>query len=188
LRKAQCQCRSFANGVLPHTFSSYPLPNEAVPRDPRNHCPWMDHEVSHARVLLADSHLGMLSGVHSLVKAQFETVLMVADEKSLLEAITTFKPDLVVVDLSLPNEEETNIARRLMLRHPDMRLIVLSVHDDANVVSQVREAGASGFVLKRTAGQDLIPAIHEVLRGQTYVSPAAQRNHQKFRDQLQGGL
>ena len=128
--------------------------------------------MKHGRALLADGHLGMLGGVHSLLDALFETVLMVADERSLMEAVATFKPDLVVVDLSLPREGEANIARCLMQRHPELRLIVLSVHDEPTVVSQIRNAGAAGFVLKRSAATDLIPAVQEVLRGGTYVCPA----------------
>jgi two-component system secretion response regulator SsrB len=116
----------------------------------------------------------MLGGVHSLLDALFETVLMVADERSLMEAVTTFKPDLVVVDLSLPREGEANIARRLMSRHPDLRLIVLSVHDEPTVVGQMLNAGVAGFVLKRAAATDLIPAVKEVLGGGTYVCPALQ--------------
>jgi DNA-binding NarL/FixJ family response regulator len=131
----------------------------------------MGYAVKHGRVLLADSHLGMLGGVHSLLEALFETVLMVADERSLLEAVTVFKTDLVVVDLSLPREGEANIARRLMALHPDLRLIVLSVHDEPTVVGQVLSAGVAGFVLKRTAAMDLLPAVKEVLQGVTYVSP-----------------
>jgi DNA-binding NarL/FixJ family response regulator len=130
--------------------------------------------VKHGRVLLADGHLGMLGGVHSLLDALFETVLMVADERSLVDAVTTFKPDLVVVDLSLPGEGEANVARRLMGRHPDLRVIVLSVHDEPTVVDQVLSAGVAGFVLKRSAATDLVPAVEEVLRGGTYVSPALQ--------------
>jgi DNA-binding NarL/FixJ family response regulator len=128
--------------------------------------------MKYGRVLLADSHLNMLGGVHSLLDALFETVLMVADERSLEDAVATFKPDLVVVDLSLPRTGEANIARRLLGRHPALRLIVLSVHDEPTVVSQVRNAGVAGFVLKRAAATDLIPAITEVLRGSIYVSPA----------------
>ena len=128
--------------------------------------------MKHGRVLLADSHLGMLGGVHSLLDALFAAVLMVADERSLLEAVTTFKPDLVVVDLSLPRGGEANIARRLLGRHPDLRLIVLSVHDEPTVVGPMLSAGVAGFVLKRSAATDLIPAVEEVLRGGTYVCPA----------------
>jgi DNA-binding NarL/FixJ family response regulator len=134
----------------------------------------MDCAVKHGRVLLADRHLGMLGGVHSLLDALFETVLMVADERSLMEAATTFKPDLVIVDLSLSREGETNIARRLMSLHPGLRTIVLSVHDEPTVVGQMLSAGVAGFVLKRAAATDLIPAVKEVLRGGTYVCPSLQ--------------
>jgi len=126
------------------------------------------------RVLLADRHLNMLGGVHSLLEAMFETVLMVADERSLMGTIGDFKPSLVVLDLSFPDSGEVNIAKRLMQKHPDLRLIVLSVHDDPTVVTQVRDAGAAGFVLKRAVATDLVPAVQEVLRGGVYVSGAAQ--------------
>lgn len=132
--------------------------------------------MKHGRALLADSHLGMLGGVHGLLDALFETVLMVANERSLMEALATFKPDLVVVDLSLSREGEANIAGRLMQRHPALRLIVLSVHDEPTVVSQVRNAGAAGFVLKRAAATDLVPAVQEVLRGGVYASAAVQHD------------
>ena len=130
--------------------------------------------MKHGRVLLADRHLGMLGGVHTLLDSLFETVLMVANERSLVNAVTTFKPDLVVADLSLPREGEANIARRLLGCHPDLRLIVLSVHDEPTVVGQMLRAGVSGFVLKRAAATDLIPAVKEVLRGGTYVCTGLQ--------------
>jgi DNA-binding NarL/FixJ family response regulator len=132
--------------------------------------------VKHGCLLLADSHLNMLAGVHSLLDTLFETVLMVADERSLMEAIATIKPDLVIVDLSLPSSGEENIARRLISQHPDARLIVLSVHDDPTVAIVVLKAGAAGFVLKRSAATDLTPAVNEVLRGGVFVSPSVQQN------------
>jgi DNA-binding NarL/FixJ family response regulator len=143
----------------------------------------MEGAVKHGRALLADSHLGMLEGVHSLLDALFDTVLMVADERSLMEAITTFKPDLVVVDLSLPQEGEANIARRLMLQDPELRLIVLSVYDEPTVVGQMLSAGVAGFVLKRSAATDLIPAVQEVLRGGTYICPALEGPRPESGDQ-----
>jgi DNA-binding NarL/FixJ family response regulator len=132
----------------------------------------MEGAMKYGRVLLADAHLGMLGGVHSLLDTLFKTVLMVADERSLVDAIAAFEPDLVVVDLSLPGEGEANIARRLMGRHPDLRLIVLSVHDEPTVADSVLDAGVAGFVLKRAAATDLVPAVEEVLHGGTYVCPA----------------
>jgi two-component system secretion response regulator SsrB len=117
----------------------------------------------------------MLGAAHSLLDALFETVLMVADERSLMDAIAEIKPSLVVVDLSLPDLGEVNIAERLMQKHPDLRLIVLSVHDEPIIVMQLRNAGVAGFVLKRTVATDLIPAVHEVLRGGTYVSASVHK-------------
>lgn len=131
--------------------------------------------MKYGRVLLADSHLNMVSGVYSLLETIFESVLMVSDEHSLLEAVSTFHPDLVIVDLSLPSPSEdagVNVAIRLKRHDPELRLIVLSLYDDPNVVDKVRSAGAVGFVLKRSVGSDLLPAVHEVLAGGKYLSPA----------------
>jgi DNA-binding NarL/FixJ family response regulator len=129
--------------------------------------------MKYGRAVLADSHLNMLGGIHSLLAELFSVVLMAADERSLDDAITACEPELVIVDLSMPGEGRANIAARLVERHPGLRLIVLSVHDDPSVAAQVRRAGAAGFVLKRTATTDLPPAIHTVFRGGAYVSPAA---------------
>jgi len=135
--------------------------------------------MKNGRVLLADSHLGVLGGAHGLLNSLFETVLMVADERSLMETIVAFKPDLVVVDLSLPGGREVNISRHLMERHPDLRLIVLSIPDEPTVVTQIRLTGAAGFVLKRTVTTDLVPAVQEVLRGGEYVSAAVAHSRDK---------
>jgi DNA-binding NarL/FixJ family response regulator len=133
--------------------------------------------VKYGRVLLADSHLNMVTGVYCLLETIFESVLMVSDERSLLEAVSAFHPDLVIADLSLPSPSEgvgMNLARRLKRYYPELRLIVLSIHDDPVVVAEIRSAGAVGFVLKRSVGADLLPAVREVLAGGTYVSPAVQ--------------
>jgi DNA-binding NarL/FixJ family response regulator len=123
------------------------------------------------RVVLADSHLNMLEGVLDLLAGLFDAVLMVADERSLMEAVAAFAPDLVVVDLSLPGAEEANVARRLKGRFPDLRIVVLSVHDEPAIVDQLMGAVAA-FVLKRSAATDLRPAVQQVLQGGAYVSPA----------------
>jgi DNA-binding NarL/FixJ family response regulator len=124
------------------------------------------------RVLLADSHQNMLESIRSLLETVFEVVVMVADEKSLLDSLDKISPDLVVVDLSLPDTQETNIVRRLKSLKPELKIIMLSVHDEQTAVDDCLDAGASGFVLKRTATNDLIPAVWDVLKGRTYVSPS----------------
>ena len=72
----------------------------------------------------------------------------------------------------MPNLNDPNIARKLKIRNPELKLIILSVHDEALVVRETLSAGALGFVLKWTAAEDLVPAIQNVLQGYTYVSPA----------------
>ena len=124
------------------------------------------------RVLLADRHQNMLEGIRNMLETVFDVVVMVADEKSLLDSLEKVSPDLVVVDLSLPITEEVNVPRRIKKLSPEIKIIILSVHDEQIVVDDCLTAGATGFVLKRTAANDLIPAVREVLKGRTYVSPS----------------
>ena len=148
----------------------------------------MDRAMKYGRVVLADGHLNLLGGVHSLLEALFESVLMVADERSMMEALAKFAPSLVVVDLSLSDSGEANIALRLHQSHPDVPLIVLSIHDEPNVVTQLQNSGAAGFVLKRTVATDLVPAVHQVLCGGADVSPTAQRGTHQLGDGTPGGV
>ena len=126
------------------------------------------------KVLLADNHQNMLAGVRTLLESIFEKVFMVADEASLFEAIEKIQPDLIIADLSLPVSRETNIARRLEKTFPKFKLIILSVHDEESAIKECFGAGAIGYVLKRTAVDDLVPAIKAVQQGSIYVSPSIQ--------------
>ena len=132
--------------------------------------------MKHARLLVADAHQNMLEGVRQLVAGLFEAVVMVADEDSLVQMAATLKPDLIIVDLSLPVSGTKNVLRRLHaldLAAP-AKIVVLSIHDEVEAVCEAMAAGALGFVLKRSAATDLIPAIQEVLCGRVYVSPGVQ--------------
>ena len=128
--------------------------------------------MKYGSVILADRHQNMLEGIRGLLYAMFETVVMVADIASLFDTTEKINPDLAVVDLSLPVSGEINIARQLKDKYPDLKIIILSVHDEKTVVSEVMGSGVSGFVLKRTAVTDLIPAVDEVLGGKAFVSPS----------------
>lgn len=125
------------------------------------------------RVLLADRHQNMLAGVRALLESMFEKVFMVADESSLLEAAEKINPNLIIADLSLPVTGEVNIARSLKKKFPAIKLIILSVHDEQTAINECMDAGAAGFVLKRSAVNDLVPAIDAVLQDKKYVSPFA---------------
>ena len=122
-------------------------------------------------IVLADKHSSMLAGIRRLLEDEAETVLMVADESSLNEVLQHFNPDVVVADLSLPISTKTNIAWVLKEKFPNVKVIILSLHDEKAVMDDVMAAGVEGFVLKHRAVVDLIPAIRGVLRGGKYVSP-----------------
>lgn len=123
-------------------------------------------------IILADSHQNMLEGIRSLLETAFETVVMVADETSLFEVLDKLKPELAVVDLSLPLSGEVNIVRKLHENNPDLKFIVLSVHDEQTAVDEVMSAGTSGFVLKRCVATDLLDAVETINGGGSYVSPS----------------
>ena len=125
-------------------------------------------------VVLADSHSPMLEGVRSLLEGRFEAVVMVADESSLLHTLEKVRPGLAIVDISFPRMDPNsgNIVALLRERFPELKLVLLSVHDEPVVAQRMLELGAVAFVLKRSATTDLLQAIEKVLGGATFVSPA----------------
>ena len=122
------------------------------------------------RIILADKHSNMLAGVRRLLENEVETVLMVADETSLIHVLDNFNPDVVVADLSLPSLTKKNIAWVLKENFPRIKVIILSIHNEQSVIDDVMAAGVEGFVVKHRAVINLIPAIREVLLGCKYIS------------------
>jgi DNA-binding NarL/FixJ family response regulator len=122
------------------------------------------------RVVLADQHPVMLEGIRRMLETEAESVLMVADEASLMQAVESLRPDLVIADLSFPVSGGTNVARLLKERHPGIKIIILSVHEEPAAADEVAAAGAEAFVLKRRAVVDLIAAVRAVCRGGRYIS------------------
>ena len=110
--------------------------------------------------------------VRLLLKDTDSAMFMVADEASLIEAVAGTRLDLVIADLSFPVSSEKNVGRLLQRLRPNLNSILLSVHDEQAAVDECFAAGARGFVLKRTAFSDLLPAIKAVMQGGTYISPA----------------
>ena len=121
-------------------------------------------------VLLADRHQGLTEGVRSLLETTFDAVVMVADEPSLQESATRLKLDIAVVDLALERGDGLGVVQRLHARCPDLKLILLSQHDEASVCQSAMESGADGFVLKHKIATDLMPAVDAVMAGRHYVS------------------
>ena len=99
-----------------------------------------------------------------MLETAFGTVVMVADEASLLDGATRLRPDVAVVDLSLAEDYGLSWLRALKERGPQLKVIVLSVHDEQSVRRAAMEAGADAFVLKRDIATDLLPAVECVRR------------------------
>jgi two-component system secretion response regulator SsrB len=131
----------------------------------------MTEKILHC-VLLADRHHGLTEGVRGLLETMFETVVMVADEPSLLESAARLQPEMVVVDVSLARNGSLHWIKGLRERCPHLKLIVLSVHDEPSVRRAATEAGADGFVLKRAIATDLLPTAETLLAGPGGVPPA----------------
>jgi DNA-binding NarL/FixJ family response regulator len=117
-------------------------------------------------VLLADRHHGLTEGVRGLLETAFGTVVMVADEASLLEGAGRLLPEVAVVDLSLARDGGLGWLRELRRRCPELKVIALSVHDEDSVRRAAMEAGADAFVLKRAIATDLLAAVEFVREGQ----------------------
>jgi two-component system secretion response regulator SsrB len=115
-------------------------------------------------VLLADRHHGLTEGVRGLLETAFGTVMMVADEASLLEGAGRLRPDVAIVDLSLAPGHGLGWLGTLRERCPGLKVIVLSVHDEQTVREAAIAAGADAFVLKRSIATDLLAAV-EFVRG-----------------------
>ena len=115
-------------------------------------------------VLLADRHHGVTEGICGLLKTAFGTVVMVNDQASLIEGAGRLRPDVAIVDLSLARESGLDWLREFRQRYPDIKMIVLSVHDEQSIRRAAMAAGADAFVIKRDIATDLLPAV-ELVRG-----------------------
>ena len=121
-------------------------------------------------VLLADRHPALVESLRDLLETQFDTVVMVSDEKSLIETLNRFGPDLVVVDLEIPVTGAQNVASLLNRYDPELKFIVLSTYEGREVMGKCKSSGASGYILKRSSAENLIKAVAVVQNGGTFFS------------------
>jgi DNA-binding NarL/FixJ family response regulator len=124
------------------------------------------------RVLLADDHLILVDGLKSLLGHRCEVVGTVVDGRALLEAAARLQPDIVVLDIAMPELNGLDAARQLKRTMPGVKLIFLTVNKDPYIVGEAFRAGASAFLLKQAAALELTDAIDHVLKGSSYVTPS----------------
>ncbi len=127
--------------------------------------------MSRPKILLADDHTMFSQGLQSLLEDEFELVGTVSDGQALVEAVDHFKPDVIVVDISMPVLNGLDAIRQLKEKGVSASVIFLTMHADESLVAEAFRCGASGYVLKQSAGEELISAIRQVLAGHEYVTP-----------------
>lgn len=123
------------------------------------------------RVLIADDHRIMAEGLKRLLQPHFDLVGLVEDGQELLAAAERLRPDLAVVDISMPRLNGLDAIERLRGVHPGIRVVVITMHGELAYARRALRAGALGFVLKSSAPDELIGAMRSALAGQTFVSP-----------------
>jgi len=127
-----------------------------------------------ARILLVDDHRMILNGLRSLMRLEpgIEVLAGCSDGLSALKAASELRPDLVVLDVTLPGLNGIEVTKRLLRALPDTRVVALSMHADAHYVAEMLRAGALGYVLKDDDYDELLAAISAAMNGRRYLSSA----------------
>jgi DNA-binding NarL/FixJ family response regulator len=126
------------------------------------------------RILLADDQTNLREGIKSLLEKQ-ENIEVVAEAANGREAISKaaqFQPDVVILDISMPLMDGLEVTRRMKKENPDIKVLVLTMHDDSEYFLQLIRAGACGYVTKRAVGKELFSAIKAVHRGDSFFCPS----------------
>ena len=125
-------------------------------------------------VLLADDHVVVREGLATLLTDHdFEVVGAVGDGHALIDAAMRLRPDVIVTDISMPpGLSGLDVLARLKAERVESKVVVLTMHEDAELAARAVRAGASGFLLKHAAGEELVSAIHQALQGRVYLTPA----------------
>jgi DNA-binding NarL/FixJ family response regulator len=127
-------------------------------------------------VLIADDHAIVKEGLVSLLKEHdFDVIGAVGDGQSLIDASRRLRPDVIVTDLTMPGLTGVDVLTRLKAERIDSKVVVLTMHNDGDMAAQMLRAGASGFVLKEAAGEELVTAIGHALEGRVYLTAAVTR-------------
>jgi len=127
------------------------------------------------RVLLADDHSIVRAGLCRIVEesGDMTVVAEAADGKKAIQKVLDTNPDVAVIDISMPEFDGLEVTTRLRDDHPELPVIILTMHEEEQYVVRAIEAGAMGYITKKSAPEKLVSAIRKVLAGQRYLSPEA---------------
>jgi DNA-binding NarL/FixJ family response regulator len=127
------------------------------------------------RVLVADDHAIMVQGLGRLLEGEAEIVATASDGQQLVERARQHRPDIIVSDINMPGMSGLDAMRRLKADGFRSKFIFLTLHTDSRLAAEAMRAGASGYLLKHAAAEELIAAIHAVMEGHTYLTPLMTR-------------
>jgi two-component system response regulator NreC len=129
------------------------------------------------KVVIADDHAIVREGVRMILAKEkdIEVVGEAADGQQALEFVETHKPTVVIMDISMPGMGGIEATQKLKERHPKVAVLALTMHEDESYVFQLLRAGASGYVLKRAAAQDLVQAVRAAANGEAFLYPSVAR-------------
>jgi two-component system response regulator NreC len=130
------------------------------------------------RVLITDDHAIVRTGLRTLLTADpsMELVGEASGGHEAIQLVEQTLPDVLLLDLSMPDLDGIEVTRAVKSRFPQLRILVLTIHEDQGLLREAIRAGASGYILKRAAESELISAIHVLMRGDMYVDPAMMRD------------
>jgi DNA-binding NarL/FixJ family response regulator len=127
--------------------------------------------MTRVRILLAEDHTLVAEAFQRLLEPQYEVVGIVADGRSLLRIAQQLKPDIAIIDIGMPLLNGLDAGRELKRLLPHVKIIFVTMNDDPDIASEARRFGASGYLLKTSASSELLKAVQEVLRGNSYLTP-----------------
>jgi DNA-binding NarL/FixJ family response regulator len=123
-------------------------------------------------VFLADDHVVFTDGIVRILKERFDIVGTVSDGAAIVDAVARLRPDVIVIDISMPTLSGLEALRQLKAQRIEGRVIFLTMHADATLAADALRLGAKGYVLKQSSGDELVKAIDAVLQGHKYLSAA----------------
>ncbi len=128
------------------------------------------------RVLLADDHILVAEACKKLLEPEFEVVGIAGDGRAMLRANADLKPDLIIVDIAMPELNGLDAGEQIKQSSPRVRLVYLTMNPDPELAAEAIRRGASGYLLKTSAASELASAVRQSLKGGTYISPVITRN------------
>ena len=124
-----------------------------------------------ARILIADDHQLVAEACKSLLEPEFQVVGVVTDGRSLIKSAQSLKPDVILLDIAMPHLNGLDAAEQIRQKLPSAKLVFLTMNTAADIAAEAFRRGASAYVLKHSAAEELVTAIRKVVRGESYLSP-----------------